>query len=143
MFELPPPPENTIPLTTSCVIEAAQHFDVPARALFAILQVEGGNVGEVNHNTNHTVDIGPMQINSIWLDELSDYINETELLYNGCYNVFVGTWILKSRIIEANDLWTGIGHYHSRTPHLSAAYQQKVYAASRSLPSARRNIGEE
>lgn len=132
MAEFPIDPDATLtPLTYECVVEAAREFHLPPKLLFSILKIEGGTVGKVSANTNGTYDIGPMQINTIWLSTFEDYVSRDEILYNGCTNVRVGTWILKSRILEAkDDFWLGVGNYHSYTPERSQWYRKKVYEAS-------------
>jgi soluble lytic murein transglycosylase-like protein len=128
------PPMEPIPVTEVCIVETAQRFDLPVLLLETILEVEGGTVGEVSKNTNNTYDIGPMQINSIWLEEFMPYVTPTQILYNGCVNVQIGAWILRSNINRAKgDFWKGVGNYHSGTPHLHRRYQEKVYATSKRL----------
>ncbi|EPA1481840.1 lytic transglycosylase, partial [Salmonella enterica subsp. enterica serovar Infantis] len=46
-----------------------------------------------------------------------------------CFNIQVGTWILKrSIILENGDLWEGVGRYHSSTLRLKKRYIKKVKA---------------
>lgn len=80
-------------------------------------------------NTNKSVDIGPMGINSIHLGELQQYgINAEKLRSDPCLNVFIGTWLLRRSIVQAGgNLWKGIGNYHSKTPSLHRDYQLKVW----------------
>ena len=129
MIDAPTP--TPAPITHQCIYTAASRFNLPLKAIYAILAVEGGTVGKINHNSNGTYDIGPMQINSIWLKTFSGYITKEQLIYNGCVNVHVGAWILRANINQAGgNFWTGVGNYHSRTPTHHNRYQQKVYAAA-------------
>lgn len=129
--DAPLPP---VPVTEQCIVEAAARFDLPTTIIYSILQVEGGKVGKINHNTNGTYDMGPMQINSIWLPTFSPYLSEHELIHDGCKNVLAGAWILKSNILRAQgDFWQGVGNYHSRTHRLNKKYQLKIYHASLKL----------
>jgi len=125
-------PANTpIEVTHACIMETAERFDLPPRLIYAVLKVEGGKVGQRVKNTNGTFDMGPMQINTIWLDHFENYVSAEQILHNGCVNIQVGAWILRSRINEADgDFWKGVGSYHSKTPWRNVAYQAKVYAAS-------------
>ncbi len=128
------PPIAHTPVTLACIHETANRFELPVLLIQTILKVEGGEVGKVNHNTNDTYDIGPMQINSIWLQEFEPYVSPSQILYNGCVNVQIGAWILRSNINKARgDFWKGVGNYHSGTPHLHRRYQEKVYAMSNHL----------
>ena len=128
IIDAPPP---IIPVTEQCIVEAAERFDLPATVIYSILKVEGGKVGETNKNNNGTYDIGPMQINSIWLPTFAKYLSKQELIYDGCKNILAGAWILKANILRVRgDFWRGIGNYHSRTKPLNETYQWKVYNAS-------------
>src|SRR5690606_1472273 len=98
---------------------------------WVILDVEGGEVGKVSRNTNGTYDIGPMQINSIWLSKLQRFsISRDDLLYNRCINIYVGAWILTQEYQRfGGDLGKAIAHYHSPTPKHQRRYLGLVQAA--------------
>lgn len=132
MLDIPPPePPQVVELTHQCISETADAFDLPTRLLYSVLTVEGGKVGQTVENTNGTYDMGPMQINSIWLDFFSGYVTREQIIYDGCINVHVGAWILRANINEAGgDFWRGVGNYHSKTPKFHYPYQQRIYAAS-------------
>lgn len=119
----------------SCIMTAATAYDVPAAVMVGIMQVEGGKVGVQSANTNGTYDLGPMQVNTLWVPKLARYWQvsnrqaHTWLRDDGCANVHVAAWILKQKIMETGSLYGGISHYHSATPHLGARYAAKVIAA--------------
>lgn len=114
----------------ACVSEAATRFRVPELALWVLLDVEAGKVGEVSGNTNGSYDIGPMQINSWWLGRLdSRGITEDMVLNNLCMNIAVGAWILAQELDRHKDLVTAMAHYHSPTPHLQKRYLGLVVGA--------------
>src|SRR5690606_32330610 len=48
---------NDDPATAACIREAAQRFQVPELALWVLLDVEAGKLGQVSTNTNGTYDI--------------------------------------------------------------------------------------
>lgn len=131
------PNATLTPVSYECIMDAAEEFQLPHTLLLGILKIEGGTVGQVSANSNGTYDIGPMQINTIWLETFENYVSLDDILYNGCTNIRVGTWILKSRILEAeeneNDFWLGVGNYHSYTPERSLWYREKVYEATLSF----------
>ena len=52
------------PLTAACLATAAHAYHLPEIYLYAIVQTEGGRVGQAVHNTNGTDDLGPFQINT-------------------------------------------------------------------------------
>ena len=54
-----------------CINTAAIQYYVPAKIIISVLTIENGRVGEANPNQNGTYDYGPMQINTIWLEQSS------------------------------------------------------------------------
>jgi hypothetical protein len=119
----------------SCLISAANTYQVPAAVMIGIMQVEGGHIGqEAGPNINGTYDLGPMQVNSRWMPELAKvwHVNTpTARVWvrdNGCVNVYVAAWILKQKIAETGTLFGGIAHYHSATRNEGYNYAIKVVA---------------
>lgn len=104
------------PESAYCVVSAARRFNLPIEGLLSILLVEGGKLGGISRNTNGTVDLGPMQINTIWLNKgspLSGHVDYARLRDDLCTNVHSAAWILASHLPRAKDIWTAIGYYHS------------------------------
>jgi soluble lytic murein transglycosylase-like protein len=118
-----------------CIFTAAQTYAVPPSVILGILNVEGGRTGQAVANTNGTYDLGPMQINTIWIPQLASYwgVNERTALKmvrdDACVNVGVGAWILRTKMNETGSLVKGIAWYHSATPVHGEAYSRKVIAA--------------
>jgi soluble lytic murein transglycosylase-like protein len=118
-----------------CIFAAAQTYAVPPSVILGILNVEGGRIGQAVRNTNNTYDLGPMQINTIWMPELARYwgVSEARALRevrdNACINIGVGAWILRQKMNQTGSLYQGIAWYHSATPHLGRTYQKKVLSA--------------
>ena len=117
----------------SCIEAAANAHGLPPTVLVILLRVEGGRLGRVSDNTNATVDIGPMQVNEIWLRKLAARwgasIPDTFLALrdNFCANLEGGAWILRQGLDEAHgDFWQGVGYYHSHAPEHKASYLRKV-----------------
>ena len=117
----------------ACLLLASQTYSVPPAVLLGIYQVEGGQVSqEVGPNDNGSYDLGPMQINTIWIPELSKrwgISQETarQLVRDDpCTNVSVAAWILKKHINETKNLSKAISHYHSRTYRYGSVYKKKV-----------------
>ena len=114
-------------VSLGCINEAALEYQVPAKLIIAVLNVEQGKVGLAVKNTNGTYDLGPMQINSSWEKRLSQHnISLKQVLDDGCINVKVGAWILSKNIADNSDLFRGIGDYHSRTWALNAQYSKQI-----------------
>lgn len=115
---------------------AAQTYSVPPAVLVGIYQVEGGKVGqEVGPNDNGSYDLGPMQINTIWLPELASRwgVNTATarrwVRDDPCTNVGVAAWIFSRHFNETGNLAQAISHYHSRTSSYGTVYKKKVIQA--------------
>ena len=116
-----------------CLTAASASYRVPLGVLLILLRVEGGSLGHTSQNTNETVDIGPMQINSSWLPKVAAHWRAAPsaafvaLRDQFCANVEAGAWILRQALDEAHgDLWEGVGLYHSHDPGYKRDYLQKV-----------------
>ncbi len=119
----------------TCLLLAAQTYQVPPAVMIGIMHVEGGRVGQaVGPNINGTYDLGPMQVNTRWMPELArawsvDQKTALRLVRDdGCVNVRVAAWILSKKIKEAGSLYGGIAYYHSATPGIGTRYAAKVVA---------------
>ena len=118
-----------------CVRAAADIYRLPPAVLVVLLDVEGGSLGRVSPNTNRTVDIGPMQVNEIWLPQVAEHWHATlpaafrALRDDFCANVEAGAWILRQGLDEAHgNFWEGVGYYHSHDPGYKATYLRAVLA---------------
>ncbi len=119
-------------ILAACLMLASQTYSVPPAVLVGIYKAEGGKVGQEVRNTNGTHDLGPMQINTVWLPDLADKwgVNQNTahkwVRDDACTNVGVAAWILKGHINETGSLSQAIAHYHSRTQRHGSRYQKKV-----------------
>ena len=116
-----------------CIEAAANAHGVPATMLVILLRVEGGRLGRVSDNSNATVDIGPMQVNEIWLPQIAAHWGASvpdsfvALRDNLCANLEGGAWILRQAIDEAHgDFWRGVAFYHSHSPGHETDYLRQV-----------------
>lgn len=123
-------------ILAACLLLAAQTYSVPPAVLLGIYQIEGGQVGQaVGPNDNGSYDLGPMQINTIWLPELAQIwgVNQSTarkwVKDDPCTNVGVAAWILRRHMAETDNLSMAIAHYHSKTPLYGQAYKKKVVAS--------------
>lgn len=112
----------------NCITSAAQCFDINPLLIRAIIWQESKNIqGAVSKNTNNTVDVGVMQINSVHFKSFNAIgVSEEDLRNNSCANVFAGTWILKQSIQRYGYSWDSIGRYHSSTPEYQNSYVNKI-----------------
>ena len=130
---VPSPSEARMAMVTDCINAAAAAHRLPPGVLMILLNVEGGKLGRVSQNTNDTVDIGPMQINQIWIPAVARHwragleATRDALLNSFCANVEAGAWILRTGIDEARgDFWEGVAFYHSHSPEHKATYLRLV-----------------
>ena len=121
----------------ACLMMASQTYSVPPAVMVGIMQVEGGRVGQQVLNTNGSYDLGPMQINTIWVPRLASYWNVDEntakrwIRDDPCTNLGVAAWILRRHMNETGSLPRAIAYYHSRTPSLGYSYKNRVVSAMR------------
>jgi soluble lytic murein transglycosylase-like protein len=128
------------PMLAACLMLASQTYNVPPAVMMGIMHVEGGKVGQaVGPNQNGTYDLGPMQINTLWIPSLARYWKvshqtATQMVRDDpCVNVTVATWILRQRLNESGNLTLAIAHYHSKTPRFGYVYARKVIGAMRRM----------
>ena len=126
----------------SCILAAAYLYREPPALLLILLNVEGGTLGHVSQNTNNTVDIGPMQVNTIWVPIVAAHWHASQtatyqaLRDNFCANVEAGSWILRQGLDEAHgDLWGGVAYYHSHNPVHQQEYLMSVLKQALRLES--------
>jgi hypothetical protein len=127
------PSDASVTMVADCINAAAAAHLLPPSVLVILLNVENGRLGRVSQNTNDTVDIGPMQINQIWIPAVARHWRASQsatreaLLHSFCANVEAGAWILRMGIDEARgDFWEGVGYYHSHSPEHKTTYLRLV-----------------
>lgn len=124
-------------VVAACLMLAAQTYSVPPAVMVGILQVEGGAIGQQVRNTNGSYDLGPMQINTIWVPELAEFwgVEQTTaarwIRDDACTNMGVAAWILRRHLDNTGSLSKAIAHYHSKTPSRGYSYKAKVVEAMR------------
>lgn len=122
----------------ACLLLASQTYKVPPAVMIGIMHAEGGRIGQQVRNTNGSYDLGPMQVNTLWLPQLSRLWGvdvataHSWVRDNGCVNVYVAAWILRQKIDDTYGLYSGIAHYHSATPWRGQRYADKVIGIMRS-----------
>ncbi len=110
-----------------CFSVASQQYKIPTQLLKAIAKTETKlDPLAIHVNSNHSYDVGIMQINSTWLPKLKRVgISEAELL-DGCKNIQIGAWILAQNIKQYGFTRKAIGAYNTTTPELQEKYVQLV-----------------
>ncbi len=119
-------------MIAACVFLAANTYEIPPAALMGIYQIESGTLGQEVRNTNGSYDLGPMQINTVWLPDLAQRWGVSTdtarrlVRDDACTNVGVAAWILRQHLDETGNIATAIAHYNSRTPLYGGRYKSKV-----------------
>jgi hypothetical protein len=129
-------------LTVACMKAVSATYGVPEIDLWALLMQEGGTIGRVSVNKNHTVDIGPFQINSSWLSTFTRIWRQPSndatydvLLNNGCWNAAAAAGIYRVALDSTGDRRKALGRYHSSTPGLAEKYVSDLERRYRALES--------
>lgn len=114
-----------IPLTTACLMAAAQSYAVPPESLYSVLRIEGGWVGlaKPNLRKNGTIrseDLGPFQINTAWLPTFTTYWRQPNQLAtylilrdDGCASAYGAAAIVRYHWQQTGSLDRAIGIYHT------------------------------
>ena len=116
----------------ACLMLASQTYSVPPAVLVGIYKAEGGTIGQEVANKNGSYDLGPMQINTVWLPDLAQKWGVQPATArkwvrdDACTNVGVAAWILRNHLNETGSLSQSIGKYHSRTPIYGTKYKSRV-----------------
>ena len=111
-----------------CYVQAGERYGVEPNLLMAMSYQESTFKPWLqSRNSNNTVDLGLMGINTIHLQELGRYGITAEMLLDPCQNVMAGAFLLKKRVNEYGYTWRAVGAYHSRTPDINERYQLAVY----------------
>ena len=114
----------------ACFREAGARFGVAPELLQAIAAVESGlEPLAQNANGDGSRDIGIMQINSWWLGHLAPHGIRESHLWDPCYNISIGAWILAHNVDLYGYTWDAVGAYHAGTsPSRVATRKRHEYA---------------
>ena len=95
-------------------IKYGKYYNVNPIILKTIAIIESSlNPEAINRNSNKSVDVGIMQINTYWHDKLPETIESKEvLLKNPEYSIAVAAWIVSKNTVNRYD-WKTVGNYHS------------------------------
>jgi hypothetical protein len=114
-----------------CFENAGTTYGINPLLLWAIAKVESNfNPYALNKNKDGSYDIGIMQINSSHLNTLKKFgLIDKRYIWDPCYNIHVGAWILNQCIQRHGYTWEAIGCYNAVTPWKRKKYSYKVYKA--------------
>ena len=115
-----------------CIHRAASGRPWLAQTLRALRRQEGGWIGAEVRNSDGSVDLGPMQVNSWWVPRIARLMNRSEtqvrswLRDDACFNVDAARWIFLSALHDAKDYWRAVGIYHSPTRWRQMRYARGI-----------------
>lgn len=143
--------------SASAFVHAGEEFRVAPTLLYAIALVESGrntseglrpwpwtlNIAGTGHYFpsrktawlalrsvldagEDNVDIGPMQVSWLWH---RDRLGSAWQALDPTHNVRVGAWVLANAVRAENDVWSGVGRYHSGKADRQRRYRQRVARA--------------
>lgn len=116
----------------SCWQSAAERYGIHRTILRAIAVTESAmNVRAINRNTNGSVDVGLMQINSRWFPRLAEMGIEPGDLWDGCTNVHVGAWVLAGYVRRFGYNWRAIGAYNAGPSSSPDSERKRITYAKR------------
>jgi soluble lytic murein transglycosylase-like protein len=112
-----------------CFEDAGRYYGVSPHLLWAIAKVESNfNPRAINRNKNGTYDIGLMQINSSWFPYLKKHGIDPSLLWEPCYNAYVGAMVLRHCIDTYGYSWRAVDCYNKgKKARGNSMYVWKVY----------------
>lgn len=131
---------------SACLDASAARHGLDPSLLYLILRVEDGRLGRITHNASGAPpDIGPAQINGIWLRKLAVRWGvdvETTFLRlrdDFCWNIDAAGWIAREALDTCQGrFWECFARYHSRTPHFQRRYLALVAERAKAMLNGRK-----
>ena len=112
----------------ACFNYAGRAFNVSPLLLESIAKVESDfNQGAINRNSDGSVDVEIMQINSFWIRKIG-WKHWKRAVKDACYNIYVGAWILRQCIDRYGYSWQAVSCYNTGNGY-SFLYARRVYLA--------------
>ena len=106
---------NLSQASTNYFEEAGEYYRIDPKILYSIAKKESNfNTNAINRNSNGSVDIGIMQINSSHLKEIEKFGFKKEHLFNPKINIYAGAWLLKRCFNKHGVSKDGITCYNGR-----------------------------
>lgn len=109
----------------ACFRDAGAYYKIPPRLLAAIARTESHfDPRAFNHDSDGSVDVGLMQINSHWFPKLRARGIEHKSLMDPCTSIWVAAWILSENIRQFGYTWKAVGAYNAGGAAAAARYRQ-------------------
>ena len=127
----------------TCLDYTYNQYHVPKALILAIHHVEGGRLGTIAENKNGSFDLGPMQINSATMADLTQYGVNSDLLLNSyCGSFHVAAWKLATSYQLFNSWLLAIAAYNCGDGAVAKALrraEQPVELQNLSIPTTTKN----
>lgn len=100
---------------TNCYEVAGKLYNIDPTLIYSIAEQESSfNPSALNKsNSNKSIDYGLMQVNSFWIPHIKKFGAKKEDLFDPCYNIYVGTWILAKKFKRGGYTWNSVGAYNA------------------------------
>ncbi len=119
-------------LTAVCTVARADCFEhhgtrfgLDPALLRAIALVESGGRPHAVNNSHQartgSIDVGLMQINTVWLPKLARHGIQAEDLRDPCTSIEIGAWILSDLVQRLGNTWEAVGAYNAACSELKGA----------------------
>lgn len=111
-----------------CAIIASIKYEIPTNIVLAIAEKEAGTPGLWVKNKNGSYDVGAMQFNTTYLQDLAKFgISPDDVAQAGCYAYDLAAWRIRGHLQhDKQDLWTRAANYHSKTPKYNRIYREDL-----------------
>lgn len=110
-----------------CFKEVGIHYGIAPLVLQVIAQHESRmNPGLVLRNSNGSIDVGLMGINSINFAELKRVGIDPVKLTDPCTNIIARAYLMSKKIAKYGYTWDAIGASHSETPEKRVIYRDII-----------------
>lgn len=110
--------------TTNLFEEAGEYYKIDPKILYSIAKIESNfNPNAVNKNSNGSIDMGVMQINSVHLKELEKRGFNKEHLFDPKINIYAGAWLLKRCFNKHGVSKDGLTCYNGRIKNNNYGYK--------------------
>jgi hypothetical protein len=115
-------------LQAFCFDEAGREYGVNPLLLESIARVESNlNPRALNRNRNGSVDVGLMQVNSLWIKDFR--LSLDAMIDDPCLNTMIGARILRQCIDRHGYTWEAVGCYNALGREKRIDYSWKVFNA--------------
>ncbi len=113
-------------LNAFCFEEAGKKYDISPLLLECIAKTESNfDPGATYKNTNGSVDLGLMQVNSYWVKAFG--LDRDRLIADSCYNAMAGARILSQCVDHHGYTWEAVGCYNAVSMDKKKAYSWKIF----------------